>query len=148
MIHKAGQRGWFSFEVSAATTYPATLIILGPKASTCFRRVFIVFPVPTMACEGKDRQTGLREQKIQMERKKLLTLYLYYITDCEHSLKITWLKKGFEKPTRDVSHIYASGHLHEEEVKVVVERSRRSMLCHPVGQHALRREWIALTHSH
>lgn len=35
-------------------TYPATLISLGLKDSTCFRRVFIVFPVPTMAWESRN----------------------------------------------------------------------------------------------
>lgn len=47
VIHKAGNWAGFVWRL-----YPATLIILGPKASTCFRRVFIVFPVPTMPCEG------------------------------------------------------------------------------------------------
>lgn len=105
MIHKAGQLGWFCFEVFAAITYPATLIILGLKASTCFRRVFIVFPVPTMACEGEERETGLRKQEIgkiaemqtkkntgvQVKRKKLVMLYLCYVTIYAHSLKITRL---------------------------------------------------------
>lgn len=47
VIRKAGNWAGFVWRL-----YPATLIILGPKASTCFRRVFIVFPVPTMPCEG------------------------------------------------------------------------------------------------
>lgn len=84
MIHKAGQLGWFCFEFYAAMTYPATLIILGLKASTCFRRVFIVFPVPTIACKVKDRKTRLRKQKIankEMQTKNRL------ISHCSTSQK-------------------------------------------------------------
>lgn len=76
------------FEVLTAITYPATLIILGLKASTCFSSVFIVFPVPTIACNRKDRETGLRKQtgkcrpqadfsQTGEKRKTLVTLYLF-----------------------------------------------------------------------
>lgn len=76
------------------------MIILGPKASTCFRRVFIVFPVPTMAYGKAEAQKlmkeGQKERKrdsqvwkhrperhsshIDVEMKKLFTLCRHYIT--------------------------------------------------------------------
>lgn len=43
-------------KVFTARTHPATLIILGLKASTCLSRVFMVFPVPTIACEKGEVQ--------------------------------------------------------------------------------------------
>lgn len=42
-------------------TYAATLIIWGLKASTCFRRAFMVFPVPTMAWRT-DSSVGMQRK--------------------------------------------------------------------------------------
>lgn len=64
VIHKAGRLSWFSLDVFTAITYPATLIILGLKASTCFRRVCIVFPVPTMAFKGKREKLDWESRRI------------------------------------------------------------------------------------
>lgn len=109
VIRKAGNWAGFVWRL-----YPATLIILGPKASTCFRRVFIVFPVPTMPCEGGGGrcrnwtekvitwQWGKKkEQKLNSSFSGLeviqklsavsVTLYSNYATVYKHSLGITWI---------------------------------------------------------
>lgn len=67
-------------QVCTFTTYAATLIILGLKASTCFRRVFIVFPVPTTAYTGEYRESGVTKHRfifsaVQEKMKKFVTLY-------------------------------------------------------------------------
>lgn len=51
--------------VVCSHTYAATLIILGPKGSTCLRRASIVFPVPTMAYREKTTtHTGVNTETI------------------------------------------------------------------------------------
>lgn len=60
-------KGWASIR---SHTYAATLIILGPKASTCLSRAFIVFPVPTMAYRAAETETA-----VNMETRSRFTVY-------------------------------------------------------------------------
>lgn len=50
---------WKGRASTRSNTYAATLIILGPKASTCLSRAFIVFPVPTMAYRAEEKKLAL-----------------------------------------------------------------------------------------
>lgn len=128
------------FEVFTAITYPATLIILGLKASTCFSSVFIVFPVPTIACNGKDRNWIEKANRETLTSSRFLSNWrkeedvghtvLVYEPFSKNYLIGKGNFKKKKKKTRDVLHITDSDLSHWEEVKVVAEQSHISVPCH------------------